>query len=153
MEYTVFAKPGAMPQSPADVIRCDLLNADKAAVAEWLENLPDESFLSVFTAENRILLARLLRGEIKKKKGIKQERGFADFLLFFHYKKLREQGFNRANAIKNTAEAVRNAGLLPENDLFRQAVGGRYWKDENVEENIKEIISKLENFFSIKLTP
>ncbi len=154
MKFTLSVKPGIdFPKNLADNIRNAILDADKVKVAEWLESLPDEHFISAFTLENRKLLSLLLRGEIKKKRGLKQERGFHDFIIFSDYKLLREQGYKRDAAISKTDDDLRGAMMLPESDMLRQAVEGRYWKDENVEENIEKIVSKLDKFVAMEITP
>ncbi|MGA3281095.1 MAG: hypothetical protein ABSD50_08940 [Smithella sp.] len=158
MNFVISVKHGVnFPRNIADLVRNALLEADKDKVAEYIEwlleskSFPDEFFLSVFTPENRKLLAMLLRGKIKKRRGLKQERGFDDFLIFFHYKELRSNGYTRAKAIRQISKDLRASHKLPKADLFRRASEGRYWKDENIEANVEEIISKLNKI--VEITP
>jgi hypothetical protein len=148
----IIVKPGVnFARNVVDIVREALLSADKNTVAGYIENLSDRIFSDAFTLENRKILAMLLRGEIKKKRGVKQEKGFADFIIWTHYKMLRNQGFRRQEAIRRTSEDLEGAQSLPKTDLFRQAAEGRYWKEENISENVEKIITKLDKIFD--LTP
>jgi len=103
MKYIISVKPGIkVARSPADIVKSAILEADKGKVAEWIEATigHPSQFLTLFHDENKKLLARLLKGEIKKKAGLKPEKGTSDFIIWVHYKRLRLQGEKRQSESK-----------------------------------------------------